>query len=151
MVISLECRNCPYYDYVLGGQYCEKVGGKTLLYGYCTYVYKKPIKQINHQKQKRRDKKECDQKYKSHLKFLSENVQYYPSPVIYIDEIYVKGEGWVDNPKPYYKRCYRDNHKGGRYKYYKKYSNRCVRRYKGEIHNKGNQYRKIFDYWYTVD
>lgn len=23
----LECKKCPYYDYGLGGQYCDKVGG----------------------------------------------------------------------------------------------------------------------------
>lgn len=150
-MIILECKSCPYYDYGLGGQYCEKVGGKTLLYGYCEDAYIQPIIIKNYSKQKRRNKRERDQKHKNHLKFLAENVRYYLSPVIYTDEIYVKGEGWVGNPKPYYKRCYRDNHKGGRYKYYKKYSNRCVRGYKGEIHSKGNQYRKIFDYWYTVD
>lgn len=150
-MIILECRNCPYYDYGLSGQYCDKIGGKTLLYGYCTYAYKKPENHKNHSKQRRGNKRERDQKHKNHLKFISENVQYYPSPVIYIDEIYVKVESLVDNPKPYYKRCYRDNHKDGRYKYYKKYSNKCVRRYKGEIHSKGNQYRKIFDYWWIVD
>lgn len=131
--------------------WCNKVGGKVYWAGRCTDAYPDIPKRINHQKQKRRNKRECDQKHKNHLKFLAENVQYYPPPVIYTDEIYVKGEGWVDNPKPYYKRCYRDNHKGGRYKYYKKYSNRCVRRYKGEIHSKGKQYRKLFDYWWIVD
>lgn len=147
----MKCRNCSYFDFGLGGQYCDKVGGKTLLYGHCTYVYEKNSKHTNHSKQKRRSKRERDQKHKNRLKFLSENVQYYPSPVIYIDETYVEGEGYVDNQKPYYKRYYRDNHKGGRYKFYKKYANRCVRRYKGEIHIKGNHYRKIFDYWWTVD
>lgn len=34
-------------------------------------------------------------------------------------------------------------------KYYKRYSNRVVRRTK-EIY-KGNQYRKVFDYWWTID
>jgi hypothetical protein len=36
-----------------------------------------------------------------------------------------------------------------RVRFYKKYSNRKVRRYKGEIGN-GNHYRKIFDYWWTL-
>lgn len=147
----LVCENCSYYNFGLGGQYCDKVGGKTLLYGYCTYVYEKNVTQQNRSKQKRRNKRERDQKYRNHLKFLAENVLSYPSPVIYTDRIYVDGEGWVDNPNPYYQRCYRGNHKGSRYKHYKKYSNRCVRQYKGEIHNKGSQYRKIFDYWWTVD
>ena len=34
-------------------------------------------------------------------------------------------------------------------KYYKRYSNRVVRHTK-EIY-KGNQYRKVFDYWWTID
>ena len=133
--------------------WCDKVGGKVSWAYRCSDAYSELLDQTNHisSKKKRRNKRERDLKYKKHLKVLYENNQYYLSPVIYTDEIYVKGEGWVDNPKPYYKKRYRDNHKGGRYKYYKKYSNRCVRRYKGEIHAKGNQYRKIFDYWWTVD
>ena len=133
--------------------WCDKVGGKVCWAGRCSDAYQEPLVQASYtrQKRKRRNKRERDLKHKRHLKTLYENNQYYPSPVTYTDEIYVKGEGWVDNPKPYYKRRYRDNHKCGRYKYYKKYSNQCVRGYKGEIHAKGNQYRKIFDYWWTVD
>lgn len=151
VVIILEWKNCSYYDYGIGGQWCDKVGGYNYKFGYCSDVYSDEVTQQNHSKQKRRNKRERDQKHKNHLKFLAENSQYYPSPVIFIDEIYVKGEGRINNPKPYYKRCYRGNHKGSRYKFYKKYSNRYVRRYKGEIHSKGNQHRKIFDYWWTVD
>ena len=150
-VIILKCNTCPYFDYGLGGQYCDKVGGKNLLYGYCTYVYEKIPNQVNNSKQKRRNKRERDQKHINHLIFLAENIQYYPSPVIYTDEIWISRQGYIENPKPYYKRYYQGNHKGNRYSFYKKYANRCVRRYKGEIHNKGNQYRKIFDYWWTVD
>ena len=47
----LECIECPYYDYGLSGQYCDKVGGKTLLYGYCTYVYEKNATHKNNSKQ----------------------------------------------------------------------------------------------------
>lgn len=134
--------------------WCDKVGGKVYWAGRCSDAYDNNSdisKHINYSKQKRRSKIERDQKYKNHFKFLAENVQYYSAPVLYTEEIYVEGEGLVKNPKPYYKRCYRGNHKGNRYSLYKKYANRCVRRYKGEIHNKGNQYRKIFDYWWTVD
>ena len=147
----LECKNCPYYNYALGGQWCDKVGGYVYRFGYCNDIYGVEIKHKNQCKQKRRNKRERDQKHKNHLKFLAENIQYYPCPVIYTDEIWIEGQGWVENLKSYYKRCYRGNHKGNRYSLYKKYANRRVRRYKGEIHNKGNQYRKIFDYWWTVD
>lgn len=100
-------------------------------------------------KNKRRSKRQQNLKHRNHLKFLAENVQSYPPPVIYTDEIYTR-QGWVKNPKPYYKRLYRGKHKHNRYKYYKKNANRCVRQYKGEIY-KGNMYRKIFDYWWSVD
>ena len=50
----------------------------------------------------------------------------------------------------YYKRVYRGNHKGNCYRFYKKYANRVVRRYKGELHS-GGSYKKCFDYWWTVD
>lgn len=145
----LECRKCPYYDYGLGGQYCDKVDGRNLLFSYCKDIYTETVRQKNHsrQKQKGRNKREHNQKYKNHLKFLAENISGYPVPAVYTDKIWIKGQGYVENPKPYYKKLYRDNHKGGRYKFYKNHSNRCVRRYKGEIHSKGNQYKKIFDYW----
>lgn len=59
---------------------------------------------------------------------------------------------WIDEEKDvaYYKRYYRGHHNGSRYQFYKKYANRVVRRYKGEIH-KGNDYKKFFDYWWIVD
>lgn len=126
--------------------WCDKVGGKVFWAYRCEDAYEQPVIHKNHFKQKRRNKRERDQKYKNHLKFLAENINKYPSPAICVDEIWVEGEEYIDNPKPYYKRCYKDNHRGGRYKYYKKHSNRCVRMYKGEIQSKGNQYRKIFDY-----
>ena len=37
----LECRNCPYYDYALGGQWCDKVGGYIYRFGYCSDIYDK--------------------------------------------------------------------------------------------------------------
>lgn len=132
--------------------WCEKTGGKMYVFGQCSDAYDDIlIPPTNRSKQKKRNKRERDLKYKQRLKFLTENVQCYPCPVIYTNEIWIKGYGYVENPKPYYKRLYRDNHKGGRYKYYKKHSNRQVRKYKGELHSKGNQYRKVFDYWWAVN
>ena len=146
----LECRNCPYCEYGLGGQYCEKVGGKTLLYGYCTYVYEKNAIHKNRSKQKRRNKRERDQKHKNHLKFLAENVTGYPSPVIYIDEIWIKGQGYVENPKPYYKRLYRGRGRCNNSNYHKKMSNRKIRRYTGELPKKGNLSHKLYDFWWEL-
>lgn len=146
----LECIECPYYDYGLSGQYCDKVGGKTLLYGYCTYVYEKNATHKNRSKQKRRNKRERDQKHKNHLKFLAENVTGYPSPVIYTDEIWIKGHGYVGNPKPYYKRLYRGRGRHSNSNYHKKNSNRKIRRYTGELPKKGNLSHKLYDFWWEL-
>lgn len=70
----MECRKCPYYDYGLGGQYCDKVGGKTLLYGYCEDAYIQPIILENNYKQKRRNKRERDLIYKNHVKYLAKHI-----------------------------------------------------------------------------
>ena len=87
--------------------------------------------------------------YKSRMEKLSK-VSSYPSGAYCADEIYVKGIGYIKNPKPYYKRCYRATHKGSRYSYYKKYANRRVRRHKYEI-LRGGLYKRYFDYWWEVD
>ena len=94
-------------------------------------------------KQKRRNKRERDLKHKEHLKRLDKISRGYTSPVYYTDEIYVRGYGYVKNPKPYYKRLYR----GKRSKYLKKQSHKKIRRYKGELHN-GGQCHKLYDFWW---
>lgn len=146
----LECVECPYYEYGLGGQYCDKVGGKTLVYGYCTYVYEKNATHKNNSKQKRRNKRERDQKHKNHLKFLAENVTGYPSPVTYTDEIWIRGQGYTENPKPYYKRIYRGRGRRSNSNYHKKMSNRKIRRYSGELPKKGNLSHKLYDFWWEL-
>lgn len=146
----LECKNCSYYDYGLGSQYCDKVGGKILLYGYCADVYEKNVTHKNHSKQKRRNKRERDQKHKNHLKFLTENILGYPSQVIYTDEIWIKGQSYVENPKPYYKRLYRGRGRHSNSNYHKKMSNRKIRRYTGELSKKGNLSHKLYDFWWEL-
>lgn len=149
-MIGLECKICPYYECGLGGQCCDKIGGKTVLYGYCTDAYSSDvIKRINHSKQKRRNKRERNQKYKNHLKYLTENVSGYPSPVIYTDEVWISGQGYIQNPKPYYKRLYRGGGKGMSY-YHKKMSNKKIRRYKGELPKKGNLSHRLYDFWWEL-
>lgn len=131
---------------------CDKVGGKVYNCGHCTDWNEddQSVNIRNHAKRKRKNKRERDQLHKQHLKWLAENSQDYPCPVTYEDKIWVRGYGYVENPKSYYKRWYRGRHKDNRYKYYKKYANRAVRRYNDEIHN-GCCYKKIFDYWWAVD
>ena len=146
----LECKNCPYYDYALGGQWCDKVGGYNYRFGYCSDIYDKETKRKNRSKQKRRNKIERDQKHKDHLKFLAENIQYYPSPVIYNNEIWIKGQGYVENSKPYYKRLYRGRGRHSNSNYHKKMSNRKIRRYKRELPKKGNLSHKLYDFWWEL-
>lgn len=161
----MECGNCPYGieefakihdsltfednpDYIEGTIWCNKTGGKIFWYGKCEDYAEIQTKQ-KCSKKKRMNKRERDLKHKKHLKFLAENIQGYPAPVIYTDEIYVKGQGYVENPKPYYKRMYRGRAKG-RSRYGKKVSNRIIRKYKGCIPRKGNWSHRLYDFWWEI-
>ena len=166
----MECRNCPYIKEEFKTRYlyndteeycwCDKTGGKLWWYGYCSDAFHDTQQNnIKHSCKRKRNKRERDQKYKQHLKFLAENCKDYPSPAYPADENgnYIPGAEWHiwfpdEEPKDivYYKRQYRAKRRWNRFAYYKKYSNRRVRRYKGGIH-KGGAYKKIFDYWYEAD
>lgn len=130
--------------------WCDKVGGKVYWAGRCTDAYSDIPKRINYQKQKRRNKRARDQKHKNHLKFLAENVQCYPAPVIYTDAIWIKGQGYIENPKPYYKRIYRGRGRHSNSNYHKKMSNRKIRRYRGELSKKGNLSHRLYDFWWEL-
>lgn len=130
--------------------WCDKVGGKVFWAGRCEDAYTQPVITQKHSKQKIRNKRECDQKHKNHLIFLAEIIPGYPSPVVYTDKIWIKGQGWVDNPRPYYKRCYRGRGKHSYSNYHKKMSNRKIRRYKGELPKKGNLSHRLYDFWWEL-
>lgn len=91
--------------------------------------------------------------YKNRLARLANECVGYPIPVIYVDTRYAgfgdNAPKYIDVANPYYKRMYRDNHGNGIYTVSKKIANRKVRRFKGEL-SKGSQYKRVFDYWYTV-
>lgn len=130
--------------------WCDKVGGNTYCFGYCTEAFDY-LEEVNYKissKQKRRNKRERDLIHKAHVKFLAKTYPCYPPPAMPVDR---DGHWNFDEPIKtiYYKRIYRGNHKTNGYKYYKKYANRAVRNYKGVIH-KGGSYKKVFDYWWTV-
>lgn len=129
--------------------WCDKVGGKVYCFGYCEDAYSDIPKHENRSKRKRRNKRERDLNHKNHIKFLAQTYPGYPPPAMPVN----KNGFWnFDDPVGtiYYKKIYRGNHKGNRYTYFKKHSNRCVRRYKEELH-KGGSYKKVFDYWWTVN
>ena len=152
--------------------WCDKVGGKVYWAGCCEDAYttggsegksrrksNKKRKRSNSQMQvdyqaqadyqsnrgKRGIKRERDLKYKRHLESLAKQKKGYYTPVAYLDKVWVDGYGLVENPKPYYKRYYR----GKCSKYFKRYSNKKIRRYKGEIGN-GFQCHRLFDFWWEL-
>ncbi len=130
--------------------WCDKVGGKVFWAYRCEDAYGYSIMQHNHSKQKKRNKIERDQKHKNHLKFLAENISRYMSPVIYTDKVWIKGQGYVENPKPYYKRLYRGRGKHSNSNYHKKMSNRKIRRHKGELPKKSNLSHRLYDFWWEL-
>jgi len=128
--------------------WCDKVGGKVYSFGHCTDFHEDTDNiHINRSKRKRRNKRERDLKYKNHLRNLCGSTTCTHSSIEFTSEIYIRNHGYIKNPKPYYKKIYYgENCK----RYYKKYANKVVRRYKGEIHN-GCSYKKVFDYAWTID
>ena len=125
--------------------WCDKVGGKVYCFGHCTDFFEdsEDINKEISSKQKRRNKRERDLKYKNHLKKLHKDNLRYPDPVSYIEEKRTKDNELIKLSKPYYKRNYR----GKSSKYFKKKSNRKIRRFKGELHN-GNQCHRLYDFWF---
>lgn len=93
-------------------------------------------------------------RYKLHLKFLSDDCGCSLVDPMDRDGNYIwrsKFYGERSNKDiAYYKRQYHSCRRSNRYKFYKKYSNRIVRRYKSDLKNGGN-YRRCFDYWWTID
>lgn len=165
----MRCRDCPYgiEDFTLRtemyksvyGEYpdedraneseqfvwCDKVGGKVYSFGHCGDWYEQDEgNHKNHSKKKRINKRERYLKYQNHLKYLERVSCGYPQAVTYEDEVWIKGVGYIKNPKPYYKRWYR----GKRSSYLKRQSNKAIRRYKGELHNGYQHIHKIFDFWW---
>lgn len=128
----------------------EKMGGMPCLNEEYHDAYQKKLEIRRHSGKKRLSTRERDRKYRKHLQKLAvlseidcpKNHMY--SGALYMDET-------ADGPlkKSYYRRYWRGCH-NNRFKYWLKVSNRKIRRYKGDVHG-GGFYRKIFDYWWTVD
>lgn len=124
----MTCLECPYYIEKYSSDqdiknfiWCNKVDGYISQSGTCTDVClgnKKTLKRIS--KKQRIHKYERYLKHKNHLKYLDLVSCGYPVSVTYEDKIWIKGQGYVPNPKPYYKRWYR----GSRSKWLKQQSNK---------------------------
>lgn len=142
----MECKDCAYGSVRLEGQaecslWCDKVGGRVDQLGFCSDADTSVMRQVRHSAVRKRNRRERAQKHKRHLKYLAENIPGYPAPVIYREEIWIKGQGFVTNPRPYYKRLYRGR---GRE------SNRKIRRYRGSVPAKGNRVHRLYDFWWNM-
>lgn len=165
----MRCRDCPYglVDFSLRTAMCEpvydehpdedrtnrsekfvwcnKVGGKVYSLGHCSDWYELvEEKDKNYSKKKRMNKRERYLKHQNHLKYLERVSCGYPQAVTYEDKIWIKGLGYAENSKPYYKRWYRSK----RSSYFKQQSNKAIRRYKGELHKGYQHIHKIYDFWW---
>lgn len=127
------------------------------------------------EKEKSRRRRHNDRKHKEKLKWQSKNIGGYPSPAYPVgkDGHYASDEDEV----LYYKKISKSSH-ASRYKYFKKLSNKIVRRHFNygvtkeyfeteeperdvdkyidsdpslDLGTGKGTYKKIFDYWWTVD
>ena len=141
--------------------YCDKIGGKIGLYGYCSDAIEldtenkeeKEDLHINETirlREKSRRKRKNDRKYKTRLKRQSEVVSYYPGVAypVYKQNSYDRNKEDI----LYYKPTNKSKH-SLRYSYFKKVASKSVRN-SGLEQLTGKQrglYKKVFDYKWTVD
>lgn len=125
--------------------WCDKVGTRIFYSSGCEKYYHKIANRTTRSRQKKSTKRSRYEKHQNKLKHLNDMCRGYPSPVWYKDEIFILGQGYTKNPKPYYVRCYRE--KGS--SYHKRRSNRKIRHYKGDIKN-GCWCHKLYDFWWEM-
>lgn len=121
---------------------CDKVGTKFVLGGKCSDGYAKPEKKRKHGKRK------TGRAYRSrmaHIKKmrLMKAVEHEYNRSIITNWEFTDDFRWLYDYIKYPKNSKRRG-------YWKGYSNRKVRRFKGELGN-GNKYRRLFDYWWELD
>lgn len=118
--------------------------------GGCGDAYQEAPEGTRHSRKKRLIAKERNRKHQRHLRKLasiSERMQ--RKNTMYGGAVLVDGGAGTMGKKTFYRRYWRGSH-NNRFRYWRRVSNRKVRRYRGDVHN-GGAYRKIFDYWWTVD
>lgn len=102
-------------------------------------------------KEKRTRKYMEDQRHKKRLERLAKNgSNRYPEGAYMVDERRDENGEWVPLEKPYAVKTNKSKH-ATRYRYFKNYSNRVIRRAKLDDIADGGSYKKMFDYWWTVD
>ncbi len=167
-----NCSGCPYVSAKTGGtafngqgltgshhrtgdwmpeiHFCEKIGGMPCLDGGCGDAYQEESEGSRHPGRQRMTARERNRKYQRHLRKLasiSERMQ--GKSAMYGGAVLVDRETGGARKKPFYRRYWRGSH-NNRFRYWRRVSNRKVRRYKGDVHS-GGFYRKISAYWWTVD
>lgn len=141
----MKCSNCPYVQNNNKHLYCNKFGCNVCHIEHCIEWNDQNKEESKiYSKRKRINKRERYLKHQNHLKYLERVSCGYPQAVTYEDEVWIKGVGYIKNPKPYFKRLYR----GKRSKYLKQQSNKAIRRYKGELHNGYQHIHKLYDFWW---
>lgn len=154
------CTKCPYNNDLFQDEYswCDKVGGKHYIHGWCTdcVFQKEPF--IKKRRKKRLNKYFRNKKYKNRLRKLCNDVDTYDKS--YANSLYYpvsmklrdydrKTRSYTQIEKPYPKIYTRGNHGSAMSVHYKSQSNRIIRRYKGEI-PKGNWCHKMYDFWWNM-
>ena len=101
-------------------------------------------------KEKRTKKYMEDQRHKKRLERLAKSESRgYPAGAYIIDEKLDENGDYVPC-EPYAVRT-RKGGRASRYSYFKNYANRVIRRAKLDDIADGGSYKKVFDYWWTVD
>lgn len=113
-------------------------------------MYKEKYPDIRTARKYKRNKRLRYLKYQRHLRQLWTITRHHSifPPVEYVNKIYVHGH-FCERKIPYYRR-YSENHGGIGRRFCKKLSNRRIRHYKKGI-SKGGNYRKIFDYQWSIE
>ena len=117
-----------YYRDILYGLWCDKIGGKCGWYGFCDEAFAEDTVQTSVTNKKQSNKRT---RRDDHIRR--------------VNNIYNENKVWMS---PYYEhdgRLIQSNFAWRNKRFYKKYSNKQVRKYNKDIGN-GNNYRKVFDY-----
>ena len=130
---------------IIDNCWCEKTGGKLWITGRCSDYTNGLLDSGDnhtHSRNRKKNKRERNSSYKRKLEKLVRVGAAY-----YVDK---QGRFCETEEKiTYVKRIYQGNGKYSYCKYWKKISNRKIRRYKGDI-SKGFSCHKIFDYKWQI-
>ena len=100
-------------------------------------------------------RRKMNNKHALRLRMLADNPKRFPHPAIRVGLNPETGErdyGCDNEDTVYIKRIYKNGRRTNRYRFYKHYSNKKIRRYPFKSWGRGKCFhRKIFDYWWTVD